>query len=97
MNKEVITKIIYLTHDKWGTKLVKKNYRDEFEQFLIYFLKECPEGEKTLDMILEYANKDDKLLIMKGVFNILQAQHPTEYKFVSTRTKVKQMKKELNL
>lgn len=93
-SKEIINKILYLTHDKWNDK-TKPKYRKEFEDFLKVMVNRQPKVEEFLETLYEYSNKDDKLLIMKGAHQILKEHFPEDYDFVVKRIYSKNKKKEL--
>lgn len=69
--KDIINKILYLTHDKWEDK-TKIKYRNEFEEYLKLFLEYNPEIEQELEIMLEYSNTKENLLTYKGVMEILK-------------------------
>ena len=94
MNLNLINQILYLTHDKWD-EFSKVKSREEFKTFLINVVEYNSEIEKTLEMILEYSNGEDRILMMVGVFEIIKKNYPEDYKYVMTRIKVKSLKEEL--
>lgn len=90
-----IKELLYLTHDKWKDK-VEIKHRTFFKEFLETFLEKKPEILEELTIIVELGQDEDKLVLMKGVMNILKTKYPIEMKSILTNYYSDERKRQLS-
>lgn len=87
-----IKEILNLTHDKWTVEIKDRVF---FKDFLERFLELQPQILEDLTIIVDLGQQDDKLVIMRGVLNILESKYSEEYKSIMTRYYSDVRKKEM--
>lgn len=91
MNKAIINRILYLTHDKWNPNKVK--YREEFKNFLELCFKHNELIQDEMLVMLEYSENNEVVVPYKGVMNIIESKFPETYDFVCLRIHISNNKK----
>ena len=89
-----IQELLYLTHDKWKDK-VEVAHRDFFFDYLMKICENEASAERKLEIIIEYGQGGDRLVIMKGVINILKNAFPETHKIIMTEYYADNKKKKL--
>lgn len=102
MKEVIINKVLNLTHDKFHDSWVKLNNgevhledRKNFEQYLSEFIDKQPSIETDLEVMLEYVDKNDVLLLKRGLMNILKGSYPKIHEEIITRQFSKYVKKKI--
>jgi len=75
MRGDVVDRILYLTHDQWSDKTRVKS-REDFRQYLLDFLHREPDCRYELESIIDLGQKENNLVLMRSVINILSIQYP---------------------
>jgi len=95
--KSTIDEILWLCFDKWPETENTKVNREGFKHYLQRFLDLSPEAEEQLKMIIELSHDEEKLVIMRGVMNILEHEYPgTHHKIIETE-KFRRIRKQLRI
>jgi hypothetical protein len=95
--KATIDEIMWLCFDKWPETSKTKVNRQGFRDYLESFLHLQPSAEEQLKMIIELSQEEDRLVIMRGVMNILEHNYPATHNKIVEREKYYRIREQLKI